>query len=369
MKKLRYAIMVCMCASLLMCGCEKKSEDSNGQSSNEPSDITIFDKVVAGKNVNDEKSLYDVTDTLELEDYEIVDVTPYEKEKILVVYNGESDSRIILYDLKDGDKEEDIKSHVYSDNVIAGVTNSKAAYIYDKEQNIYETIDVKDGKIKEYALDFTPESMIISESGNRLFYTLKNDCKVYQYITETENTSEMFDGQDVADNILLKSIKNDDSVFVVYVDSQDYSGYAELNIEMQEINYFDEMEGNIHYTGEEYIYTPDKNGNTIIIYNEQTPRLVKQFTLESAEEIKDFQVYRGGPYVFSKQEDADRTIVRFYDIMGGIMLNSIEIDDDYAIISEYYMSDFKAICLKTLYEDGTIHVLIWDYEAVSQMVS
>ena len=211
--------------------------------------------------------------------------------------------------------------------------------------------------------------MLINDSGNRIFYTLADDCKVYQYIIETENSSEMYDGVDDAGNIILKSMKNDDSTFMVYVTKDDKSGYAQLSIEMQELEFIKEQCDELYYTGQDYICISEDYGNYVGIYNELKPRLFWKFRLENEEEFKHFEVYDGGPYIFTAQEMTDSTVVRFYNVSEGIMYNSIKLDDNYAIKDESFMGNFKAMCLKTLNKDGRIHILIWDYEDVSDMVS
>lgn len=372
MKKIKWLIPVIMVA-LLFVGCDsgtKPVDQSQTDDANNNDDPTIFDKIIAGVRLDEETPLYDFTDTVTVEGYDIICSTPYGDNNILVLYSGENDSMVISYDISKGkDKNEtEIKETVFSEETVMTLTEDKVPYIYDRKQSVFCVIDVKAEKYEYHELSFTPETMIVTDGGESIFYTVEGDCNVYRYTAETENEVSVYDASDEVYKILLKSMEADDDTLIVRISSDDYIGYARLSIEMQEITWFEEEMDSITCVGSEYIITRKDLEKSVQVYTELKPRIFQWFVMEDERELDNYVVYPGSPYILTCVESDDSNLLRFYSVSDGIMVNYVYLSDEYTIEKAEYINEAGLLSIQTCTADGGRSIIIWDVEAVDDII-
>lgn len=359
--------------ALALTGCSQNKSTADDPNVNSPSkeqDVTIFDKIIDGEYIGDEISLYDISAMVKEDGYRLLSLCAYKDEYIIALYSGEEQSEAVIYDISDGDIYKSIKlDTVLSDMAYVDTAGSGLPYIYDKSDSIFYTLSVKNEKYTSYQFGFVPEDMLVSDSGNRIYYTLKDDACVYQYITETEQSAIAYDASGEADWLTLESINDDDSTLIVKIFEGDYEGYAKLSIEMQQLDRLNDFDGALYYTGSDYIYTSKDYPDSVCIYNELKPRTFMKFDLEEAAELDNIFVYQDGPYIFTMVEADSESILRFYNVAGGIMENWVSLPSDYEIIRVSFMKDIQTFCFTTVNADGEAGAVIWDVEAISSIVS
>ena len=361
------------CVALTVAGCSSNNSTADGPDSVAPTkeqDATIFDKIVDGEYIGDEISLYDISDMVWDENSSLLSVCAYKENYIIALYSGDEQSKVVTYDISDGDVYKKIEfEELLSDEAYVAVSGGGLPYVYDESVGVFYTLNIKNEKYTSYVLDFVPDDMVVSDSGNRIYYTLKDDVRIYQYITETEQSSVAYDALGQVDSIALESVDSDDSTMIVKILTDDYDGYAKISIEMQQLDRLNDFHGVMYHMEGKYLYGMADYPESVCIYDELKPRTFLKFELEEAEELDNMYVYPEGPYIFTMTESANAHVLRFYNIAGGIMENQVELPEDYAITGVSYMEDIRSMCIETVNKDGVAGAVIWDVEAISNIIS
>lgn len=359
----------CMAAAVLA-GCSDKNSTISKPQEETKQDNTIFDKVIKGEPVGESGSLYNISDMLYKDGVYPDSVYGYGSRYILALYIGEEDAEVVAYDLTSGEEYKTVKiAKKLSGEAYVKTTESGVAYVYDRDGRLFMLLNVKSAKYNEYELDFTPEDMLITDSGNRIYYTLKDDVCVYQYITETGQSTTAYDAQDSLDSISLVSMGSDDSTLIIRASTPISNGYAKLSVEMQEIESLSDYNRDLYYEDGLYVYTTDNYAKAVCVHDEQKPRTFVKFTLENEAELDSMQVYPDGPNIFTMSQDDDNTVIRFYNISAGIMENQDVIPAGYTVESVSYMRELKAVCINVKDSTGAPNTVVWDVEAISDIVS
>ena len=376
MRRKIFAVLIIAAVVLSAAGCGNK-KTGNSSSSKKTSEKeteteapTIFDKIIAGSNVGDEKSLFDITEGLTLDGYVIKDVTAMEEgSAIMALETSETDSKLIEYDVTEGNVvNEYVIDCVLSQTAGINTTASDVPYVYDDENDIVVVYNYDEEVMDTYELEFDANSFLVSESGNRFFYTLDNDPCIYEYYTETGNSVAIYEPEEDAFEIILENVEDDDDTFMVKLYTEEFNGYAKVSAELAEMDKFDDIDGEVYLAGDEYIYSSANYANTVVIENDLTPRLTTLFAFEDDKELENLSVYKG-PYFFTYVEGLDGTTIRFYNVTSGIMINRIVIPKEYTLTFSDFMSDFETECLFVNDADGNAHVMIWNYQDVSEIIS
>ena len=242
-------------------------------------------------------------------------------------------------------------------------------YVYDKDNRLYLQLNIKGSKYTAYELDFTPEDMLVTDSGNRIYYTLDKDVRVYQYITETGQSAVAYDAGERLDSIELVSMGSDDSTLIIKASTPISNGYAKLSIEMQEIESLSGYDKDLYYEDGLYIYTSDSYARAVCVYDELKPRTFVKFTLENEAELGNMYIYPDGPNIFTIAGGDNGSEIRFYNVSAGIMENHDVIPKGYTVENVSYMRELKAVCISVKDSDGVTNTLIWDVESITDIVS
>lgn len=373
MKKFKWLLPMVMVV-LLFAGCkdgtqkvdQTEAEDEN----NKEDEPTIFDKIIVGARLDKDKPLYDFTDTVTMDGYEIICQTPYGDNNILVLYSGEEDSMAISYNISKGKAKNEITidETIFSEGTVMTLTEDGVPCIYDAEKSVFCVLDIKAEKYKYHELSFTPETMIVTDGGESILFTKDGDCNVYQYMSETENVVSVYDATDEVYKILLKSMESDDNTLIVRISSDEYVGYARLSIELQEITRFEEEMDSIFCVGSEYIITKKELEKSVQVYTELKPRIFQWFTMEDPKELENFVVYPGSPYILTCVSEKDTNLLRFYSVADGIMVNYVYLSDEYTIEKAEYLNENGLLSIQCTTKDGNRCIIIWDVEAVNDVI-
>ena len=362
------ALCVCGCNGQVSAGNNPDNTDlSTEEEQTEPS---IFDNIIAGEPINEIKSLFDFTGVLEQNnDYILIAACPYDDNELLAVYSGEEMALVKSFDVSSGVEKLklELPDIVINDDAVINVVNDDFAYIINSSDSNLIYLDLSDKSYEIIEFDEIPDSIVIMGEGEQFFYTLPDDCNVYQYTRDTGNRISVFDAYGLVDNIEIKYVEEGSNTLIVKVNSDNYSGYASLTIELQELSPLEEMTGELLYSGNEYVYTaPDKDA-TIVIYNPMTPRLLREFYLENTEELRNIRLFSDTPYVITKVETDKETVIRLYNIDEGIMENILTLDVLQNISDIKFYSSTNNVMLKV---DDTLgsRILIWNTEIIDKIL-
>lgn len=358
-------------------GCDNTTSVNHNSDDNETTiqteqkddDYTIFDNVIVGTPINDIESLYDVTDEFAMEGYELVESCPYQENSILVVYSGETDSKVVSYnvsDLKDKYCIE-MENVELSSSVELSCITDEFAYILDSESEQLVYLNVKEESYEIIEMTVTPESIVVMDEGEQFFYTLEDDCNIYQYIKETGNELSVYDATGMLECIEVKYVIPGSNILIVNVTSEGYNGYAQLSLENQELIVMDGVEGELLYNGDNYMYKASGKDSTIIMYNPMTPRLTVEFKLDENAELDNVTLFDNGTHIVSCVDSNNGAVVRFYDINAGIMENFIIIPDEYSILSLEYYAEKHNVLIHTQHEDK-YKILVWNTEIIENII-
>lgn len=371
-------VFVMLCSiSISVMGCDNATSvnhNSNNSEMTTPAeerddDYTIFDNIIVGTAINDIESLYDVTDEFIKDGYEIVESCPYMENNILVVYSGETDSCVVSYnisDMKDKYYVEMKDVQLSSDTEISCITD-EFAYVLDTRGKQLVYLNIKDESYEVIEMDDIPESIVVMDEGEQFFYTLENDCNIYQYTKATGNELSVYDATGMLEGIEVKYVIPGSNTLIVNVVSESYSGYAQLSLENQELIVMDGVEGELLYNGDNYMYKASGKDSTIIIFNPMTPRLTVEFQLDENAELDNLTLFDNGSHVISCIDSDKGTVVRFYEINAGIMENFIVIPTEYNILSLEYYAEKHNVLIHAQKEDN-YKILIWNTKIIENII-
>ena len=333
-------------------------------------ETTIFDKIIAGTPIDSKESLFDITDNVSREGYTLVSGCPYGEREILTIYTGKEKSLAALYDVSNAREKTviELEDTVLTENARVYYVSEEFSYIIDltNKQIIY--LYMKDKKSEKIALDFVPDSISVLGEGEQFFYTLKDDCNVYQYTSETGNRVSVFDAGDIASDICLEFVVPGSNTLIVKTESDNYSGYASLSLEYQELTPLESVSGKLLYSKDEYVYTSPDKESVIIIYNPMTPRLTKEFRLEEPAEINNLVLFSDTPYFLSGVDTKDGRLLRFYNTDEGIMENCLTLGDEYTIEGIEYFREMNSILIQTRDIMNACRILIWNTEIIDNVI-
>lgn len=370
MRKNLLKLLIIGCMALVISGCNKNvSSDSNGETKNPLDDFlnldpVITDSIIAGEKVNDIGSLYDVTETLQLENYKLLDCHPYSENKVMVLYSGEKDSLVKICDITSGKSLKEIKLDKVSltDGANLTVVSEEFAYVQEFSGKMLIFLNVKVGEFSQIFMDKNPESLLMPGEGDVFYYTMKDNCNIYQYITENGNAFSAFDATGMVDSIRLEYLVEGGNTLIVYVESEGYTGYAMLSLEMQELSPLEIIEGEFYYDGNEYVYSAMSDSPVLYIYNPMTPRLAIEFKLDYTQETKDVRLCKFSTCFMTLREDKADTYLRYYSFTEGVLKNEIALEN--VKVKETF--DFENSNIILINTDDKIY--IWNTEIIENVL-
>lgn len=373
MKRKILSLLMAGFAVIMITSCGRKTEIKFTETESEETisgDITRFNKVIAGTPINEQESLYDCTDILAKEGYHIVTCVAYGDNGLIVLYSGVNDSKLCGYTVSSGMEASQIifEGVRLSDKSFIYVINSNKIIIYDEDNNTYYIVDYEHGKYVEIRPEFTPDSMCIGDNGERMYYTLKNDANIYQYVFETENSVSVYDfgEQYIEADIEYVEINNDK--IIVNVRNENGSRYERLSIELQETSVLEENGNKVLYAGEAYIVIPDDE-SYVYVYNLHKPRVVEKFILDEKEETDNVYMFAGNPYLLTMVNTDEGNVFRFYNVSGGIKNNEITISGEYEILDISYLAIDQTMCFNVINQENEHRILLWDVESVEDVLN
>lgn len=371
MKSVRKALALTGCIAItVLTGCTAIKSTTNKPQEETKQENTIFDKVIKGEPVVESTALYNVSEMLYKNGISPDSVYGFGNKYIMALYIGEDSREVVTYDLSSAEvyKTVNITENLSKSSYVA-TTESGVPYVYDKDNRLYLQLNIKGSKYTAYELDFTPEDMLVTDSGNRIYYTLDKDVRVYQYITETGQSAVAYDAGESLDSIELVSMGSDDSTLIIKASTPISNGYAKLSVEMQEIESLSGYDKGLYYEDGLYIYTSDSYARAVCVYDELKPRTFVKFTLENEAELGNMYIYPDGPNIFTIVGDDNGSEIRFYNVSAGIMENHDVIPKGYTVENVSYMRELKAVCISVKDSDGVTNTLIWDVESITDIVS
>lgn len=370
MRKNLLKALVIGCMALVISGCNGNvSTDSNGETKNPLDDFldldpVITDKVIVGQAVNEIGSLYDISEILELEDYKLLDCHPYAEDKVMVLYSGAEDSLVKICDITNGKSVKEIKLDNVSltDGANLTVVSEDFAYIQEISGKMLIYLNVKVGEFSQVFLDKNPESFLMPGEGDVFYYTLNDDCNIYQYIADNGNSFSAFDATNMVDSLRLEYVVEGGNTLIVYVESEGYTGYAMLSLEMQELSPLEIIEGDFYYDGNEYVYSAMSNSPVLYIYNPMTPRLAVEFKLDHQEEVRNVSLCKFSTCFLTLREEESETFLRYYSFTEGVLKNEIAFEN--TAIKEIF--DFENSNMILINTDEKIY--IWNTEIIENVL-
>ena len=358
------------CVTLTISGCGvNQSTNSNGETKNPLDNLfdvdpVVTDQIIMGQALNDIKSLYDVTDVLNVENYEIADCHPYSENKLVVLYVGEKDSFVRICDISNGKTSKEIKldSVTITKDADLHVVSNDFAYISAFSGKVLIYLNLKVGSHTQIFMEKSPASFLMPGEGDAFYYTLEDDCNIYQYVADTGNSFSAFDAGNMVDSISLEYLVQGGNTLIVYVESQGYTGYAMVSLEMQELSPLEIIEGEFYYDGNEYVYTALDDRPVLYIYDPMTPRLAVEFKLDYLEEIKTVSLCKYSNSFLTLREEADNYYLRYYSFSDGVLKNEILLED----VNVDAIFDFKDSNIILINTDEKIY--IWNSEIIEKVL-
>lgn len=366
-------VAMAMAATLLVTACGKKPEIKFTETETEETvsnDLSRFDKTLAGEAINDIKSLYDSTDIFAREGYKVVSGTAYGDNGVLVAYSGVSDSKLVGYAVANGAEAAEItfEGIVISDDTKIYTINSQYIMLVDLDNNKFYKIDYEQKKYDEIEVDFMPTSLFVADNGERIYYTVADDCNIYQYIVETRNSVSVYEYAEDITSIEIDNVVPNNDKIIVHINSKNGERYDCLSIELQEYITLSDGNEKVISIGEVYIEVPT-NEEYISIHNFYKPRVVDQFALDDVKENEKLFAFTGSPYIMSLVKSDEGEKIRFYSISAGIKSNEIIIPSEYTIVNASYLSIDQTMCFEVIKADGVRGFLLWDVESVEDILN
>ena len=153
-KKILFTIVfVAMTISLTACG-NKTSITFTDPTETSESNITRFDKKIAGEPLEAVNSLYDATDIYSKEGYSLVDIEAYGDDGLLVLYTGDEESVLSAYKISTGSEVSSLKTdNAVSMDTTLNVTGTGFVYSYDYVNGYFTSYDVLNGSFENLVFD------------------------------------------------------------------------------------------------------------------------------------------------------------------------------------------------------------------------
>ena len=356
------------CRDTSTTGTEPESSESvTKETETEPSH-TIFDQVVAGEPINDLKSLFNISETVRIQDYYAVGANTHGDKEIMILYRGEEDSLCVVYDIASGKEKARIEMDVeLSLNAVSVGVNTDFSYIRE-ENGTFIYLDWKNEEYEIIQLEAVPKSYLILGEGETIYYTLEDDCNVYAYIYGSERSYSVYDGSDEVSSLELRYLISAGTSIILYVESEGYTGYAQLSLELQELTVFDSLSGKLIYNDNEYLYTVPDKPKSILLYDPMTPRLSKEFRIENEEEIEQLTFYRDEELFLTKVTEDGATVIRFYDLNAGILKNQLIIPENIIVTKAEYFEHSLCVFVECRDENGEYYPLIWNTDIIEEIL-
>lgn len=358
----------CGCHNSNTAGSEPVSMEDGTISEQETDEPTIFDQIVAGEIVNELGSMFDFSQIIKVQEYYAVGACVYGENELMVLYAGDECSAVMVYDISTGKEKKRIEMDIALSLLAKPVCVSKEfSYICEAEGKfIY--LDWKNKKYEEVILDNVPESYLMLGEGESIYYTVEDDCNVYVYIYGSERCYSVYDGSDALDSLELEYLVYAGTSIIITVESEGYSGYALLDLEMQELTVFDSLAGELIYCDKEYIYTSPEKPNSILLYDPMTPRVSKEFRIENNEEIKDLIFYKNEGQFLTKVTEDEDTVIRLYDLEAGILKNCIVIPKEYLVDKVECFPNSSCVYIEGRTDKGEYIPLIWNTDIIDEIL-
>lgn len=371
MKRKLLMVLMLGFATFMLTSCGKKNEIKFTETVDEETvsgDITRFEKIIAGTPINKIESLFDCMEVFAKDGYHIVTGVAYGDNGILVLYSGVNDSKLCGFTVSSGKEASQLTFDGVniSEKSAIFVTKSKNIIIYDEEHNTYYCVDYEAGKYKEVRPDFVPESFCIADNGERIYYTLKNDCNIYQFVFETGNSVSVYEFGEEYIKVEVEYVEVNNDKIIVRASTEDGIRYERLSIELQEGNVLDTSGSRVLYAGEAYIVIPEDE-NYVYVYNIHKPRVVEKFVLDINEETKRIYMFAGNPFILTMVNTDEGNVCRFYNVSGGVKSNEIMIPPEYEITDVSYLSIDHTVCFNIRNQKNETGFLLWDVEAVEDI--
>ena len=348
-------------------GNEPESVDTTTQEE-ETDEPTIFDQLVVGEAINELESLFDLSEVLRIQDYFAVGACVHSENEFMVLYAGDNCSTAIVYDISTGKEKKKIEMECAL-SLEATPIGVSEEFSYIKESDgkfIY--LDWKSKEYEEIVLEYEPASYLMLGEGESIYYTVENDCNVYIYIYGSERSYSVYDGSDAVDNLELKYLISAGTSIVVSVESESYTGYAQLNLEMQELTVLDSLSGELIYCDNEYIYTTPEKPDTILLYDPMTPRLLKEFRIEDSREITELVFYKDNGIFLTRVVENEDIIIRIYDVEAGILKNRIIIPGEYEVRKAECFHNSICVYIEGVTENGEYRPIIWNTDIIDEIL-
>ena len=346
---------------------EPESVDTTTQEE-ETDETTIFDQLVVGEALNELESLFDLSEVLKIQDYYAVGACVHGENEFMVLYAGDNCSAAIVYDISTGKEKKKIEMDcdLSLEATPIGVSEDFSYIVETGGKFIY--LDWKNKEYEEIVLEYEPASYLMLGEGESIYYTVENDCNVYIYIYGSERSYSVYDGTDAVDSLELEYLIFAGTSIILTVESESYSGYAQLNLEMQELTVFDSLSGELIYCDNEYIYTTPDKPNTILLYDPMTPRLSKEFRIENSKEINDLVFYKNDGIFLTRVVENEDTIIRIYDVEAGILKNRIIIPGEYEVKKAECFQNSICVYIEGRTENGEYMPLIWNTDILDEVL-
>lgn len=367
-KKILFAIIfVMMTFSLTACG-KKTSITFTDPTETSESNITRFDKKIAGEPLETADSLYDATDIYSKEGYSLVDIEAYGDDGVLALYTGDEESVLSAYKISTGDEVSSLKTDkAVSMNTSLYVTGTGFVYSYDYGNGYFTSYDVLNGSFENPVFDFEMESFAVSDGGDCLYCTLEGDNNIYRYIMNSGKIVSVYDYGDIYKDIQIEYIENNGNYIAVLCNGDDGSFYERLDIENQERTVICEAENGLYCAGEAYLTTSGKEDADVYVYNFSRPRLKDIFTLDGVQEKDDMKIFSGSPYLLTSDEYIAGTKLRFYNVGRGVLSNEVVVPTDYKVLDADYLVVDQTLCIKAVNDKNERIILLWDIENIGEI--
>ena len=369
MRKLMKCTILIMAVTLLW-GCADRTVKTTDTQTEETStaDIQRPEKVLAGTELGNESSLYDASGIFEKEGYQILDMHAYGDNGIFVLYSGLTDSELSLYSAANGTEIKNIKMEdvVFLEDTVLKVSQSNMVYVYDESNHIFCYFDMEQSKYNVIPIEFEAESMFVDNTGKIIYYTKKNDCKLYQYVIETAKSQVVCDMTGMADTVRVINIESKSSQIIVELRSGEKIHYSSIDLTSGLYEKLEETEGELYCVGEVYVTVPRSDEVYINVYNREKPRIIEKFYLEEAIELDSMRLFNGNPYLLTLVKAEGGTKLRFYSLSRGIMISEVVLPEQYTIKDATYLQMDQTLCIETVNKDSEKGIVFWDLEAVKK---
>ena len=367
-KKIFFAfIFATLAFSLTACG-KKTSITFTDPTETSESNITRFDKKIAGEPLEAVNSLYDATAIYAKEDYSLVDIEAYGDNGLLVLYTGDGESLLSAYKISTGEEVSSLKlDKAVSMDTSLYVTGTGFVYSYDYGNGCFTSYDIQNDSSETPVFDFEMESFVVSDGGDCLYCTLEGDNNIYRYIMNTGKIVSVYEYGDSYKDVQVRYIENNGNYIVVLCNNDDGSFYERLDIENQERTIICNAEDGLYCAGEAYLTTSGEEDADVYVYNFSRPRLKDIFTLDGANEKNSMKLFSGSPYLLTSDEYIVGTKLRFYNVGRGVLSNEVVVPADYKVIDTDYLVVDQTLCIKAVNDKNERIVLLWDIENIGEI--